>query len=316
MKKSRLLEIIREEISAALNEVPLISLNPENPESRKKFDKTYQELLDKMKEGKKMDLRILLAILNKDGEVDTNALSDPDGSALGKKYKERLAAGYYPEVGEYKLEKKGTATYWNGPYRILFNTTKGKDATADWSDKFQFEKGVIIDTSNARGRKAGEDPKEKEKGEKKSEPKAKKEEKPKSEPKSKKEEKSKSEPKAKKEEEESDEEIAALEKAEKEFYSPEEEETSTVQEPSKKELEKTDKELKDKTQVPKEIVTQIEDVIAKKKAKLKAAQNNPVEFQKQLTALKQWLNGKEIKKAINILGKETYDINTILKDIK
>ena len=132
------------------------------------------------------------------------------------------------------------------------------------------------------------------------------------------------EPKAKKtkakksEEEEVDAEQAGLEAADQAYYSSEEEETPTVQEPSKKELKAAEKAFKDKTQVPKEIEKKIKDVVASKKAKLKAAleNNDEKEYEKDLTALKQWLNGKEISKYINILGDKTYDINTILKDIQ
>jgi hypothetical protein len=336
MKKSRLLEIIREEITMALNEISLEEdLLNEMPvltvTNKNEFAKEYKDYLEMVKSKKEPKdktskdktskdkriiasdaAKIILAILDQDGYLDTNALAKGE-------YSEKLAKGEYKKLGPINVGPKDTATYNDRWIRVLLNTPKGQDATADWSDYFQFDKGIITANPHSRGRKAGEAPKEKEKGEKKSEPKAKKEEK-KSEPKAKKEEKPKAEPKVKPEpkakEEESDAELAALEKAEKEFYSPEEEETSTVQEPSKKELEKTDKELKSKTQVPKELETKIKDVIAKKKAKLKAAGNNKAEFDKELTALKQWLNGKEIKKAINILGKETYDINTILKDIK
>lgn len=277
MKKSRLLEIIREEITMALNEISLEEdLLNEMPvltvTNKNEFAKEYKDYLEMVKSKKEPKdktskdktskdkriiasdaAKIILAILDQDGYLDTNALAKGE-------YSEKLAKGEYKKLGPINVGPKDTATYNDRWIRVLLNTPKGQDATADWSDYFQFDKGIITANPHSRGRKAGEKPEPKEKEEKKSEPKAKKEEKPKAEP------KTKPEPKAKKEEEESDVELAALEKAEKEFYSPEEEETPTEKAPS------GDKGIEKKARKQDEIIKayrEIEPEVEKYKKQLK-----------------------------------------------
>jgi hypothetical protein len=201
MKKSRLLEIIREEISAALNEAPTYDINDMEG---------FKSTLKKFKEeevSKSKTLNLLLKKLEDEGTVDTNQLSKDMG------------------VDTATFNTKDIRKFLNRPEDESFRDKSGKELI-DFTP--------FLDKSDKpRGRKAGEKPEPKEKEEKKSEPK------------SKKEEKSKSEPKAKKEEEESDVELAALEKAEKEFYSPEEEETPTEKEPSTKDVKAAEKEFGD-----------------------------------------------------------------------
>jgi hypothetical protein len=193
MKKSRLLEIIREEISAALNEAPTYDINDMEG---------FKSTLKKFKEeevSKSKALNLLLKKLEDEGTVDTNQLSKDMG------------------VDTATFNNKEIRKFLNRPEDEMYTDKSGKELI-DFTP-------FLGKSDKPRGRKAGENPEPKEKEEKKSEPKAKKEEKPKTEP------KTKPEPKTKKEEE-SDEEIAALEKAEKEFYSPEEEETPTEKAPS------------------------------------------------------------------------------------
>jgi hypothetical protein len=69
----------------------------------------------------------------------------------------------------------------------------------------------------------------------------------------------------------------------------------------------------------KTIEDKLKSVIAAKKTKLKAAKKGSPEFEKELTALTQFLNGKEISKYIkkkSVEGSNPYLISNILKDIE
>jgi len=131
MKKSRLLEIIREEISAVLNEAPIYDINDMEG---------FKSTLKKFKEeevSKSKALNLLLTKLEDEGTVDTNQLSKDMGV--------------------------DSATFNNKEIRKFLNRPKDEEYT-DKSGKELIDFTPFLGKSDkTRGRKASEKPESEEK---------------------------------------------------------------------------------------------------------------------------------------------------------
>jgi hypothetical protein len=246
MKKTRLKEIIKEEIQKILSEVPLYNVT-----DKEGFNKAYEKFKDS-NISKSKSLNTILDKLKDTGEVDTKELATQAG--------------------------KDSATFNNPEIRKFINRPPDEKPIDKKTGKELIDFSPFLDVKSSKKPKPEE--------EKSSTPK------PPKKPTSDKPDR----PSRK---------LSDMDDEDKEaFKSGESDEVAKKAE---------------KIEGDGEVETKLKDVISAKKSKLKKAKKGSLEYEKELAALKQFLDGKNIKKYINkkiVKGNNPYSIDNILKDIK
>jgi hypothetical protein len=255
MKKSRLKEIIREEIQNVLSEMPVYNVT-----DKEGFNKAYKEFKDN-EVSKSKSLNTILDKLKDTGEVDTKELAS--------------------QVG------KDSATFNNPEIRKFINRKSDQTYTDKKTGEELVDFTPYLDVKSSR--------KPKPEGEKSTTPKS-----------TKKSTSSKRGPKPGKTSGMDAEDKEAIKAGEKDSIA----------------------KAAGKVEGDKEIEAKLKSVVSAKKSKLKKAKEGSLEYEKELAALKQFLDGKNIKKYIkkkyvkNIEDKDKgvdynpYSISNILKDIE
>lgn len=252
MKKSRLKEIIQEEIQKILSEVPLYNVT-----DKEGFNKAYKEFKDN-EVSKNKSLNTILDKLKDAGEVDTKELASQSG--------------------------KDSATFNNPEIRKFINRKSDEKPI----DKKTGEE--LIDFSPFLDVKSSRKPKPEEEKSSTSKP-----------PKKPTSDKRVSKPVK----------TTGMDDEDKEAFK-----SGESDEVAKK---------AGKVEGDEEIETRLKNVISAKKSKLKKAKKGSLEYKKELAALKQFLDGKNIKKYINkkkvgdnnqVGDNNPYSISNILKDIE